>query len=62
MGNVGNVGKVGFERLDVHWFEMWTPLTKRLSFMSSPTRALSTLHGVVGGKGGEPYDPEAQWR
>ena len=31
-------------------------MTRMLSFMSSLTRALSTLHGVVGGKGGEYHD------
>ena len=56
VGNMGNVGNVGFDRLDVHWFGLWTPMTRMLSFMSSPTTALSTLHGVVGGKGGEHYD------
>lgn len=34
-------------------------MTKRLSSMSSPMKALSTLHGVVGGKGGDHYDPRS---
>jgi len=59
---MGNMGNVDFEGLAVAWFWLWTPMTRMLSFMSSPMKALSTLHGVVGGKGGEPYNPEAQWR
>lgn len=57
---MGNVGIVDFEGLAVAWFWIWTPMTRMLSFMSYLMKALSTLHGVVGGKGGQILTPEAQ--